>query len=220
MAHGAQCDRQTCGRAISDSENCISRRLPAAQMRHRHVHVRRAFRRGGRAPANTVFRCTVNDIPGGYEYSDVVHFEIEEQDLSSYQRAADFLNISMSTSSACNTSLGFFGGPAGSHLLALLREFENAGRYDASHSTARAQRRPAACDAGTHHAIDAVASHGRARTASYCRTFTRRRRARSISSPMAFPNSICRSQLLQGPVWRGGESGVADVRVVVAEQGN
>ena len=37
---------------------------------------------------------SVNDIQGGYEYPEVVHFEIEEQDLSSYLRAADFLNIS------------------------------------------------------------------------------------------------------------------------------
>jgi hypothetical protein len=30
----------------------------------------------------------VNDVPGGYEYPEVVRFEIEEQDLSSYLRAA------------------------------------------------------------------------------------------------------------------------------------
>ena len=35
----------------------------------------------------------MNDIEEGYDYPDVVRFEIEEQDLSSYLRAADFLNI-------------------------------------------------------------------------------------------------------------------------------
>jgi len=35
----------------------------------------------------------VNDIEGGYEYPDVVRFEIEEQDLTSYQRAADFITV-------------------------------------------------------------------------------------------------------------------------------
>ena len=36
----------------------------------------------------------MNDIEAGYDYPDVVRFEIEEQDLPSYLRAADFLNIS------------------------------------------------------------------------------------------------------------------------------
>src|ERR1051325_7603031 len=47
--------------------------------------------------AHSESRClavSVNDIPGGYEYPEVVRFEVEEQDLSSYLRAADFLNIS------------------------------------------------------------------------------------------------------------------------------
>ncbi len=35
----------------------------------------------------------VNDIEGGYAYPNEVRFEIAESDLSSYLRAADFLNI-------------------------------------------------------------------------------------------------------------------------------
>jgi len=73
-------------------------------------------------PQTQCFAVPVNDIPGGYEYSDVVHFEIEEQDLSSYQRAADFLNISNVDIVSLQHEFGIFGGPAGSHLLALLRE--------------------------------------------------------------------------------------------------
>jgi glycosyltransferase involved in cell wall biosynthesis len=64
----------------------------------------------------------VNDIKGGYDYPDVVRFEIEEQDLSSYQRAADFLNIGNVDMVCVQHEFGIFGGPAGSHLLALLRE--------------------------------------------------------------------------------------------------
>src|SRR6202012_2969295 len=45
-------------------------------------------------PQSQCFAVSVNDIPGGYDYPEVVRFEIEEQDLSSYLRAADFLNIS------------------------------------------------------------------------------------------------------------------------------
>ena len=44
-------------------------------------------------PDNQCFAVAVNDIQGHYEYPEVVRFEIEEQDLSSYLRAADFLNI-------------------------------------------------------------------------------------------------------------------------------
>jgi glycosyltransferase involved in cell wall biosynthesis len=57
-----------------------------------------------------------------YRYPDVVRFEIEEQDLGSYQRAADFLNSSNVDIVSVQHEFGIFGGPAGSHLLALLRE--------------------------------------------------------------------------------------------------
>src|SRR5213594_2745566 len=65
---------------------------------------------------------SVNDIPGGYEYPAVVRFEIEEQDLSSYLRAADFLNISNVDIVCLQHEFGIFGGPAGGHILAFLRE--------------------------------------------------------------------------------------------------
>jgi glycosyltransferase involved in cell wall biosynthesis len=68
------------------------------------------------------FAVPVNDIEGGYEYPDVVRFEIAEQDLTSYQRAADFLNIGDADIVCVQHEFGIFGGPAGSHLLALLRE--------------------------------------------------------------------------------------------------
>src|SRR5712671_1816970 len=73
-------------------------------------------------PQSQCFSVSVNDIKGGYEYPDVVRFEIEEQDLSSYQRAADFLNISNVDIVCLQHEFGIFGGSAGSHVLALLRE--------------------------------------------------------------------------------------------------
>lgn len=63
----------------------------------------------------------VNDIPEGYEYPPEVRFEIVEQDLKSYQRAADFLNFSDAEVVCLQHEFGIFGGPAGSHVLALLR---------------------------------------------------------------------------------------------------
>ncbi len=73
-------------------------------------------------PQSDCFAVSVNDIKGGYEYPEVVHFEIEEQDLSSYIRAADFLNISNVDMVCLQHEFGIFGGPAGSHILAFLRE--------------------------------------------------------------------------------------------------
>src|SRR5690348_7459259 len=73
-------------------------------------------------PQSECLAVSVNDIPGGYDYPEVVRFEIEEQDLSSYMRAADFLNISNVDIVCLQHEFGIFGGPAGGHILALLRE--------------------------------------------------------------------------------------------------
>src|SRR5580765_2910023 len=73
-------------------------------------------------PDSQCFAVPVNDVERGYEYPGEVLFEIEEQDLSSYQRAADFLNIGNVDIVCIQHEFGIFGGPAGSHLLALLRE--------------------------------------------------------------------------------------------------
>ncbi|MEX2260678.1 MAG: glycosyltransferase family 4 protein [Bryobacteraceae bacterium] len=73
-------------------------------------------------PQSQCFSVSVNDIKGGYEYPEVVRFEIEEQDLPSYLRAADFLNISNVDMVCLQHEFGIFGGPAGGHILAFLRE--------------------------------------------------------------------------------------------------
>ena len=66
----------------------------------------------------------VNNLAGGYDYPPEVRFEIAEQDLPSYLRAADFLNITDVDVICVQHEFGIFGGPAGSHLLALLRELQ------------------------------------------------------------------------------------------------
>jgi len=75
-------------------------------------------------PEIQCFAVPVNDLKGGYEYPAAVRFEIEEQDLLSYQRAADFLNIASTDIVCVQHEFGIYGGPAGSHLLALLRELK------------------------------------------------------------------------------------------------
>jgi len=74
-----------------------------------------------RHPQSHCFAVPVNDIEGCYQYPDVVRFEIEEQDLESYRCAADFLNTSNVDVVSLQHEFGIFGGPAGSHLLTLLR---------------------------------------------------------------------------------------------------
>ena len=73
-------------------------------------------------PAMKCLVVPVNDLEGGYDYPPEVRFEITEQDLPSYLRAADFLNITDLDLICVEHEFGIFGGPAGSHLLALLRE--------------------------------------------------------------------------------------------------
>ena len=73
-------------------------------------------------PAMQCLVVPVNDLEGGYNYPPEVRFEIAEQDLPSYLRAADFLNITDVDVVCVEHEFGIFGGPAGSHVLALLRE--------------------------------------------------------------------------------------------------
>jgi glycosyltransferase involved in cell wall biosynthesis len=54
----------------------------------------------------------------------VVRFEIEEQNLRSYRLAADFLNSGNVDLLSVQHEFGIFGGPAGGHLLALLRKVD------------------------------------------------------------------------------------------------
>jgi glycosyltransferase involved in cell wall biosynthesis len=77
-----------------------------------------------RHPRGRCFAVPVNDTEGCYRYSDVVRFEIEEQDLESYRRAAHFLNSSNVDVVSVQHEFGIFGGGAGGHLLALLRDLE------------------------------------------------------------------------------------------------
>jgi glycosyltransferase involved in cell wall biosynthesis len=73
-------------------------------------------------PQSQCFCVSVNDVKEGYEYPESVRFEIAEQDLSSYLRAADFLNINNVDMVCLQHEFGIYGGPAGGHILAFLRE--------------------------------------------------------------------------------------------------
>ena len=66
----------------------------------------------------------VNDTEEGYSYPARVRFELSEADLASYRQAADFLNFSNIDLVCLQHEYGIFGGPAGSHILELLRRLQ------------------------------------------------------------------------------------------------
>ncbi len=74
------------------------------------------------APETTCFAVPINDRPEGYAYPPRVRFEILEEDLTAYRRAAEFLNINDVDVVCLQHEYGIFGGPAGSHVLTLVRE--------------------------------------------------------------------------------------------------
>ena len=75
-------------------------------------------------PGTECFVVPVNDISEGYDYPAEVRFELVEQDIESYERAADFLNFSDTEVLCLQHEYGIFGGPAGGHILTLLRELQ------------------------------------------------------------------------------------------------
>ncbi len=72
-------------------------------------------------PDLDIIAIPVNDRKEGYNYSDRARFEIFESDLSSYRHAADFLNISQVNAVCIQHEFGIYGGPAGSHILTLMK---------------------------------------------------------------------------------------------------
>ena len=68
-----------------------------------------------------LFAIPVNDPDSSYEYPQQVRLEIEQEDLSSYERAADFLNFNGNDLVCLQHEYGIYGGAAGRHILALLR---------------------------------------------------------------------------------------------------
>src|ERR1700741_2965633 len=64
----------------------------------------------------------VNDRPEGYDYPARIRFEIDENEIDSYRRAANFLNVNNVEIILVQHEFGIYGGLAGSHLFALLRD--------------------------------------------------------------------------------------------------
>jgi glycosyltransferase involved in cell wall biosynthesis len=63
----------------------------------------------------------VNDTEQGYDYPATVRWTLAQNDASSYEDAARFLNFNNIDMVCLQHEYGIFGGPAGSHILHLLR---------------------------------------------------------------------------------------------------
>ncbi len=74
--------------------------------------------------AARLFAVPVNDTQPGYAYPERVRLALAQDDLSSYEQAAEFLNFNNFDLVCLQHEYGIFGGPAGSHILALLRRLK------------------------------------------------------------------------------------------------
>lgn len=73
-------------------------------------------------PKVDCFVLAMNDTGQRYTCPGRVRFEIAESDVDSYRRATDFLNVSAVDVASVQHEYGIFGGKAGGHVLAILRE--------------------------------------------------------------------------------------------------
>jgi len=71
-----------------------------------------------------LFAVPVNDTDSGYAYPARVRLALAQDDLSSYEQAADFLNFTNFDLVCLQHEYGIFGGPAGSHILTFLRRLK------------------------------------------------------------------------------------------------
>jgi glycosyltransferase involved in cell wall biosynthesis len=71
-----------------------------------------------------LFAIPVNDPDSTYEYPEQVRLEMQQEDLESYERAADFLNFNGNDLICLQHEYGIYGGIAGSHILNLLRKLK------------------------------------------------------------------------------------------------
>ena len=77
---------------------------------------------GDARPAADCFVLAMNDAAHHHAYPSRVRFEIAENDIGAYRRAADFLNVGAADVVLVQHEYGIFGGPAGAHVLTLLRD--------------------------------------------------------------------------------------------------
>jgi glycosyltransferase involved in cell wall biosynthesis len=79
---------------------------------------------GGEYGHERLFAIPVNDPESSYQYPEQVRLELEQEDLRSYERAAEFLNFNGNDLVCLQHEYGIYGGIAGAHILTLLRKLK------------------------------------------------------------------------------------------------
>lgn len=74
------------------------------------------------APNMELLVVAMNDAGPVHAYPEEVRFEVPEDDVAAYRRAAQYLNVSGVEVVSLQHEYGIFGGKCGSHVLTLLRE--------------------------------------------------------------------------------------------------
>src|SRR5580698_5082540 len=71
-----------------------------------------------------LFAIPVNDPDSSYDYPEQVRLELTQEDIASYERAADFLNFNSNDLVCLQHEYGIYGGSAGRYILAMLRRLK------------------------------------------------------------------------------------------------
>jgi glycosyltransferase involved in cell wall biosynthesis len=71
-----------------------------------------------------LFAIPVNDPDSSYKYPEQVRLELEQEELASYEQAAEFLNFNGNDIVCLQHEYGIFGGAAGRYILTLLRKLK------------------------------------------------------------------------------------------------
>src|SRR6202034_2286536 len=71
-----------------------------------------------------LFAIPVNDPDSSYDYPEQVRLELTQEEITSYERAADFLNFNSNDLICLQHEYGIYGGAAGRYILALLRRLK------------------------------------------------------------------------------------------------
>src|SRR3981189_2073663 len=74
--------------------------------------------------ATELLALPVNDTPEGYIYPARIRFELAQDEVASYRQSADFLAFSNIDLVCLQHEYGILGGPAGAHILELLRRLQ------------------------------------------------------------------------------------------------
>lgn len=79
---------------------------------------------GAEYGAERLFAIPVNDPDSSYDYPEQVRLELAQDDVTSYRRAAEFLNFNSNDLVSLQHEYGIYGGVAGGHILSFLRKLK------------------------------------------------------------------------------------------------